>query len=85
MTADIFAAYAQAKARHPAGGPPAIDVDTISPAEIQQLLHALTRTRSGLAAQRRELAEVLRRTTADLERIDRQPDDIEQSENWLLA
>lgn len=86
MTTDIFTAYAAARDRHPAGsGLPAIDVENISPAEVNQLLHALTRTRSRLAAQRRELAAVLRRTTAELERIDSQLDDIEQSENWLLG
>jgi len=80
---EIVTARAVAKMRHPAGSQ--LDGDKLSPGERNVLLHALAARRGKLAVRRRELARLLREYSAELESIDRQLSDIEQSEDWLLA
>jgi hypothetical protein len=84
MTASIdpFTARAAAKFRHPAG---TTDVAELSPAERAALLHALNENRQQLTRLRAAAVRKLRATADELDRLDRQLEDIEASESWLLA
>jgi hypothetical protein len=81
-TIDPFTARAAAKFRHPAG---TADAAQLSPAERAALLHALNENRTRLARLRTAAVRKLRATADELDRLDRQLDDIEQSESWLLS
>jgi hypothetical protein len=83
MTTDVFTARAVARLRHPAGT--ALDAEKLSPRETELLLHALAQNRTRLRNLRTAAARRMREAAADLDRIDRQLDDIEQSETWLLS
>lgn len=66
----------EAKALHLAGG------RRISATERELLFHTLASHRTKLLAQRAELALRLGDLLAEVERLDRQLDDIERSEFW---